>query len=254
MHLRTSSLSTLLLIATAHVCSAQTVRGHLEDKSSAARNTQLLITDGRNKQIRVKVDSAGNFDSGRINTGDFIVAYEVGGRLLGGGPFPLGVKEVLNLDILVAADSPHLAITAKSNRLPSLARTGFYERMATYHGEFLTREDIDGKGPSLSRVLTRVRSVRVVSNSGGFDATLKAVNGSIYAGEQAAVACYPAIYLNGSLVRQQSMGAQSTTIDDIESPNNIEAIEIYTGIDAPPMFKPTVETCGAIALWSRTNF
>jgi hypothetical protein len=105
----------------------------------------------------------------------------------------------------------------------------------------------------LSRVLMGVRNVRVIASSGGFDATMRAVNGSIYAGEQAAAVCHPAIYLNGSLVRQFTLSEPSTTIDDVESPNNIEAIEIYVGADTPPMYKVSVDACGAIALWSRTN-
>lgn len=130
---------------------------------------------------------------------------------------------------------PLEAVVVVVNR--SAAMAGFESRRRRGRGTYITREEIEEMNPTLVTELLRVVPGASFAQRrfGGLELRLRG-------------GCRPTVWVNGA--RAISASAQEIGIDQILSPFEVEAIEVYRGAGAvPAQFGP--ETCGAVVVWTR---
>jgi hypothetical protein len=132
-----------------------------------------------------------------------------------------------------------MPVVITSNKRPNSGRlTGFENRRRTNPaGFFITRDDIDKRRPfRVTDLLMTVPGIRVIPGAFGNDVVTSE-------------GCRPAVYLDG--IRFPLMGER---IDNIVNPQAIEAIEVYPHpAEVPAEFMSAGQTCGAIAIWTRSG-
>ena len=135
-----------------------------------------------------------------------------------------------------------------------LEENGFYERAQGIAGTHFTAQDIESVNPTaVSEVIGgRVPGVRVQYGDYGLASTAGDPLGGPTSGSMARAVgrgqpsasgpCVLSVYVDGMLER----------IDpnlDLVPPEQLAAIEVYIGIDAPIQY--SVNRCGVILLWTR---
>jgi len=143
------------------------------------------------------------------------------------GPMELQIEivpDALELDPIVVA----------SNTSGRLERTGFFDRREDRTGSFFVREEIRGLAATglLSDVFQVIPGVRVQHTPFGAPSRVVLRGG-----------CEPALFLDGNEL------IAGTPVDEVTSPYDLEAMEVYRGITAPSQF--STGTCGAIVMWTR---
>jgi len=245
------------------LCGAQSITGTVRDPEAPVRNATILFTDPRvKKPLRATTDSAGGFVFHRLQPGTFTLTVEQAGRRWTTPPYQIGLKERLVAELRVGPDSGTALAHFETDRSRYLEEAGFYQRMQTLHGSFFTRAEIRESGrSSLTQLLGNVRGLRVVTVAGGQDIVFRSAVSAGLSPSGSSTAprveldgmnlCHPSVYVNGTITRRASVGDPATTLDDVESIDNVEAIELYQITDVPPQFTRYNETCGAIILWRR---
>jgi len=137
------------------------------------------------------------------------------------------VPEAFELDPVV------VVTTTTSSRL---ARSGFFERQQRAIGTFLTRDEILRRAHIglLSDVFRTIPGARVVPGAQFGQVPRIQFRGG----------CEPPVWVDGLRLMA------GTTVDDVLSAYDVEAMEIYRGITTPAPFLNR-ESCGAIAVWTR---
>jgi hypothetical protein len=261
--MRRLALLALLVPVATGVCVAQSISGTVREAQAPVRNAAVLFNDARGKKpVRALTDSAGAFAFPRLQPATFTLTVEQAGRQWTTPPYQIGPKERLVVDLQLGADGGPVAAHLETDRKKYLEEAGFYQRMETLHGSFFTRAEIQESGrSSLTQLLSNVRGVRVVNLAGGKDVVFRsAVSAGLTPSDRSTAPrvaldettlCHPSVYVNGAITRRASVGDPATTLDDVESIDNVEAIELYQITDVPPQFTRYNETCGAIVLWRR---
>lgn len=135
------------------------------------------------------------------------------------------VPEAVALDPIVVA----------VRRRTRLENQGFYEREASQIGYFLTREEIEARGPfRISDLFYTIPGARVIPARAGQSAALVLLRNQ----------CVPLIVLDGSPI------TIPIRLDELLNVGDIEAIEVYHGPSAPVQYSPFT-TCGTIMVWTR---
>lgn len=245
--------SSLLFISPIAPLAAQTIQGTVRDRESRSVIDGLNLTltnTGTRKQVAAESDSLGRFSFASLKPGAFTLAIERDGRSYT-HELTLVVTERVELDIGVPADASELQISASSSRVPKLAGNGFYERYEKGRGQFITREQIEQRNArSLADVFSNLRGVRMVWGTRGGDAILRAGGGAGALSSERA--CHPTLYLDGVLIRRGGNEEPDIIIEQVERPERVEAIEVYTGAaQLPAAFGGTDNVCGAILIWTR---
>ncbi len=253
----------LLVPVAPSLCGAQSITGTVRDLQAPVPGATVLFTDPRvKKPLRATTDSAGGFVFPRLQPGTFTLTVEQAGRRWTTPPYQIGLKERLVVALRISADSGPALAHFETDRSKYLEEAGFYQRMQTLHGSFFTRAEIRESGrSSLTQLLGNVRGLRVVSVAGGQDVVFRSAVSAGLSPRDGSTAprvaldetnlCHPSVYVNGTITRRASVGDPATTLDDVESIDNVEAIELYQVTDVPPQFTRYNETCGAIVLWRR---
>ncbi len=139
-------------------------------------------------------------------------------------------------------------VTEESALSPGLR--GFYERRARGSGHFFTREQITKMHPRVvTDVLRRVPGVQIQSVAGPYE-TSNLVRMGRATGGLGARACPVLFYVNGAPFPLTA----DLAINQFIAPDDIEAIEVYTGTSRiPPQFSSNMHNsrCGVIAIWTR---
>lgn len=254
MPARTYSSLAVFTLVMALPCVAQSITGSVRDKATIrplANATITLSNSQNNKRLVVTTDTAGQFAFKDMRAGNFTLLVEKDGKSLPHGPFPIFPRERVQLDILFIADSARLNVQTQTNRMRKLESAGFYERFAAGRGQFVIREDVAKENPrALSDLLMNMRGVRISFGPRGGDAVMRssATGGSLSTGAM----CRPAIMLDGAVVRGSGADSESLVLDQVETPEHIEGIEIYSGpAQLPPEYSGLSNSCGAILIWTR---
>jgi hypothetical protein len=137
-----------------------------------------------------------------------------------------------------------LIVTARTRDTGRMA--GFNDRMRTQSfGRFFTRSEIERRGGSRTSDLLRsvpgvsVVPVRVRGRSGP--------ERNMVAMRRGTGVCEPAIFIDGVRVRQ----FPESTVDDLLSPETLEAVEVYTSVAGAPVQFTEPGTCGSVLFWTR---
>jgi len=145
-------------------------------------------------------------------------------QVMGASPFDMRIRlapEALALE----------GVVVTSARSPRLAAAGFYERQGRAFGSFVTRADIEARFPfTTSDIFRTLPGVRVLSSGRGSTGILT-IRG-----------CRPDIVIDG-----MNLGA-NLSVDEIISPSDVEAIEVYRGASTPVPYSRS--NCGVVVIWS----
>ena len=180
-------------------------------------------------------DEDGRFRTARLPLGVFQIRVEV-----------LSFSVVSHLSIfteegdvdirieMVPVDFALDPVVVSARRQTRLTRTGFYDRSRVGLGHFVTRSEIEELSPiDVSDVLRRVPDVVWSPGRLGAGGVIRLRGG-----------CEPQVILDGIPM------AGPVSIDQIISPTDVEAIEVYHGATAPIQYGGRT-TCGTVVMWSR---
>lgn len=277
MRLLCRLLPALLLVLAAAPLASQQVRGRVLDDGgqSVGAATVVLQDPGGRRVAATRTDDGGRFElrvpreglyrlrAERIGYGEVTSEpVQVGGRL--------SVDLELRLSVQAVALAP-LLITAQQERarLPRLERVGFYRRQEQGMGEFFERGDIDRQRPvQMSVLVSQVPGVLIASTGTFSPGDVVMMRGS---------PCLPSIWLDGRLARPGSrlenetarltarleppplsprgFGSRRpapTAFDDLVTPHEVEAVEVYRGpSEVPAIFAGSGGSCGAVVVWTQ---
>jgi Carboxypeptidase regulatory-like domain/TonB-dependent Receptor Plug Domain len=141
-------------------------------------------------------------------------------------------------------------ITVRADKQDShLSEVGFYRRQRMGFGYFLTRAEIERRSPLvMSDLLLGIPGVRVHCR-GVLSCTveMRAARTMFFRG-----GCQPSVVLDGLVLRVGGVGSRGDlTVNELLSPFNIEAVEVYPGpAGLPVQYQGYVSPCGAIIAWS----
>lgn len=127
------------------------------------------------------------------------------------------------------------AVVVVVSRSPTMA--GFEERRRRGTGTFITRDDIEASNPlRVTDALFMVPGTSWVHRRSG-EREIRMRDG-----------CRPTVWVNGGRAIDHSVS--EIGLDQVISPEEVEAIEVYRGPgEVPVQFGP--ETCGAVVIWTR---
>ncbi len=275
--MKTGPALTLVAVLAASAISAspaaaQVVRGTVVD-SATGQGVQgafvALVSRSGDKVVGVATAAAGEFVLRAPGAGRYQVrAVRIGYDSATTEPLNLAPDvEIPLLLHLAPRPIPIGAVTAAApRRLEWLERTGFYYRkfMSSGSAHFLEREDIDRKHALLASDLLHgipeIQLVRVMRAGGQtVEPIIRAATAMYLRGPGY---CQPSIVVDGQVVRnggtpEMNRGgryevATQPSLDELLSPANIEALEIYpSAAGLPPQWSGYVSPCGAIVAWTR---
>lgn len=236
-------MTKLLILGTAvSGAEAQTVSGVVVDERSrtaiVGAEVELLPERQRNG-ARARTDSTGRFVLAAPRTGVYrlqvrhasYMTYQV-------DSVTVGIGEVVSLEIRLGRDAVPLEPLVVTARRTAMYMAGFEDRRRAGFGRFLTREDFD--------VHASTRVSDLLRNLQGLSFRTQGGAGSMIYMRGGAGLCQPAIWLDGVQVRQYP----GNTMDDILTPDIIEAVEMYTSVASAPT-QYVSGPCGVLMLWTR---
>ncbi|MGH7501791.1 MAG: TonB-dependent receptor plug domain-containing protein [Longimicrobiales bacterium] len=136
--------------------------------------------------------------------------------------------------------------------VPALDRVGFYERRRMGHGRFIERDDVVRRNPRrLSDLLQGMPGVRIVTDGWFSDVRLRA-SGLTGFNATPAMMCFPPVFLDGIVVSHGNAEPGDRYNVDSILPQDIEAIEVYTGpAQVPAKYGGANSACGIMLIWTR---
>lgn len=232
----------LMLCAAASGAEAQVVSGVVVDERSrtAVAGAEVeLLPERQRDGARVRTDSTGRFALPAPRAGMYrlqvrhesYMTYQV-------DSVQIGIGEVVSLEIRMGRDAVPLQPLVVTARRTAMYMAGFEDRRKAGFGRFLTREDFDVHASTrVSDLLRNLQGLSFRSAGGG---------GSMIYMRGGTGLCQPAIWLDGVQVRQYP----GNTMDDILTPDIIEAVEMYTSVASAPT-QYLSGPCGVLMLWTR---
>lgn len=234
----------------------QTLRGRILDAITGEPVVLAqvsLLEEGRREVAVDLADLGGVFDLAAPRRGSyFLFVRRDGYKTLMDGLFELGSDGVVEVRVGLTPDAIELdPIDVEARRVGTpLERSGFFDRVLTAPGYFLTREDIERAGSSkVADVFQRVPRVEV-------DATRPLTgpnvlqNPSIFM-RRGAEPCFPTLYIDRHIVANGITGAVRP--DDWVNTGEIEAIEVYARASQVPTGFDPVNGCGVVLIWTRAR-
>ncbi len=190
---------------------------------------------------------SGRFELGGVSTGDVIVEVRRAGFRAGAVDFEITVSRAVTVDLGTIVLSPLLVeldpVVVESRQIDQkLDRVGFFQRMNTAQGTFLTREEIARRRPrETSELIRRIPGFQVASN--GAVSSRRGIPGM----SQGFQPCAIEYFVDG-------VHADGSMVDDV-LPNAIAGMEVYTGAATmPPVFRGAGNAkCGVIVIWTKTG-
>jgi hypothetical protein len=227
---------------------AQTIRGTLRDRDTdrpIQLGRVLLLTEAGDSVAVALTNASGQFSVTSPRPGGFYLkASALGYRETTAGIFDIQRGGEMSLEFRIYPVPIGLAeilVNAPGGVRPgALIANGFYQRMQSGMGRFLTPAEIQ-KRPVLmtSELFYGISRVSVVPNSegGGNRITISAPLGE----------CSPPLYVDGILL------SGNASDRDLPPMSVVEAIEVYRGASELPLqwSGTAAQGCGAIVIWTK---
>lgn len=232
--------------------------GHVVDDVTGERipGAEVLLLDRHNRTVAYMVtNDSGSFHFSRHQNGWYRFLVKA-----------IGYKKTLTPVLRWMVDhayaelevrmAPHtvllapLEVVTLSPSLSSPVLENAVHRRTRGFGIQITREDIEKRHPvSLTDMLIELPGVYAQRRGSG------AGRRSIYMGRAlygpGGGACPVQIFLDGRLATRDAPGGD-VTIDDLVSPLDVEAVEVFRGLSSiPPEFLNQYARCGVIAIWTK---
>jgi hypothetical protein len=194
----------------------------------------------RGTSIRNVTDDRGRFILWGVPAGTRTLDVEMIGYATRSETITAVGGRTLELDVQLSTRPIELDPISVEVRSDWLERSGFYERMEDpgLGGAYLERGEIERRAiATLRDMFTGLPSVRVEYRGPG--RTIITLRRTV--GSDTGLGCTPLFYFDGARIVRD--------IDFIE-PSMVEAMEVYTGSNAPIGYG---NSCGAILFWSRSG-
>jgi hypothetical protein len=232
---------------------AQTVQGRLLASGTSqpiADGVVLLLDTLNNEVARTVADPQGRFSVRAPAPGSYLIRGEMlGYRITTDGILDLGDGGLITIDFylrpqVIALDP--VEATVERGRIAYrervfLERQGFYDRMRSGFGRFITPEDLDERPPlsvgDLFRSTLGVETVPGAFASSGTVAMRSCRRSGRFTG-----------WVNGVRVYEGTAWPMERDVSLID----ISAIEVYTRLSSLPLqYTVSGSTCGAILVWTK---
>jgi hypothetical protein len=224
----------------------QTVNGRLVDAITRQPviGAEVRLVQGERILVSAASDSLGRFIVSARQPGRYqLIATRIGYGEVQSQFVELSAAQTVNAELQMSSEAVKLApLTLEVTRDTYLEGNGFYERLKTGTGDFLTTEQIQRRNThSLVELLRGLRGVKVLRNG---------VKQEVYFSSGS---CLPMIVVDGVTVR---WGGRTTgmlqPLDDLVTVAHISAVESYRGgSGVPPEFIGPQAACGVILIWTR---
>jgi hypothetical protein len=251
-------VASVFALAAAAPTQAQVLYGRVTDASDGANVAAALISalDGAGSTVASTISGTdGRFDLPLPAAGSYRVHVSRIGFRTGMSPVvAVGAGERIGVDLALRADAVELeAVEAQARVTPPFrdARArGFYDRMDTGMGRFMTREQILARNAPVTSAL--LRSIPGVQMGGLRSTGLRLGGNAGRAGGRGygtLLGCRPSLYIDGFL----KVLRPGQRVDDLVEPSEIWGIEVYRrGSDIPSELprQDMIRNCGAIVIWT----
>ena len=148
-------------------------------------------------------------------------------------------RVTVKLGVLVPQLSP---VEVVSRREEGLQKVGFLDRKRTSAtGYFITSEDLERRKPiKFTDVLRTTPGMRVTEMNGqAMISSTRSAQGN---------GCVT-VYVDGAPWQQLDPG----DLDTFVQPNEVAAVEVYSGVNVPPQFTTPGSSCSAVVVWTKTR-
>jgi len=148
-------------------------------------------------------------------------------------------RVTVKLGVLVPQLTP---VEVTSRREEGLQKVGFLDRKRTSAGGyFITQEDLDRRKPiKFSDVLRTTPGLRVTESNGqAMISSTRSAQGN---------GCVT-VYVDGAPWQQLDPG----DLDTFVQPNEVAAVEVYSGASIPAQFVTPSQNCSAVVVWTKTR-
>lgn len=257
-------------------CSAQSqaeLQGHVFGDSSRRplRNAEVVLP---RLNLRATTDSLGRYRLRNIPRGEHLVVARAVGFRPDSAMTAFDGDEALVSDVVLRVavnELPTVAVREVSRPVPRGKMAAYEERKAMGVGHFIDRELLaKDENRRLSDILaSNVPGLSIYRGTGSKSWAASGRTASsakcafcrtsrhemldpfdVAAG--APLACYLDVYLDGAAVYSSSArGTALFNLNSIEA-NQIEAIEVYTGVgQIPTQYNKTSGGCGVMLIWTR---
>lgn len=245
-----------VLVPTLHArdAAAQTVRGSVLDAETGEPVVFAhvgLVDEDRELVAEGLADLGGGFSLEAPRGGSFFLWVDRDGyETLMDGMFELGRGGVAEVRVGLTPEPIELdAVTVEAVREVSrLEASGFYERVLTAPGHFLSREDIERVASSrtadLFETVPRVEVDASRPLTGPDVMRYPAIVMS-----RGTEPCSPTLYIDRHVVASGVL--EPVRPDEYVSASEIEAIEIYSRAGQAPAEFDAINDCGVILIWTR---
>lgn len=236
--------------------SAQTLRGTVTDSVAGAPlagYSVKVVNLGNKEMVTVTTDSAGQFTVQNLAVARYELVIDAFDRTFRRGPFSMLRGETLHFDIRLAPAAVELAtVTAVAGtRSRKLELNGFYDRLVHSRPQYMLRDEIEKKNArTIPDLISHMKGLRIERTTRGADVLMR--SGVAMGALRAGGTCRPAVFIDGAQVRAGGNEAPIVYLDAMQSPENIEAIEVYAGIaQIPAQYSGASSGCGVILIWTR---
>jgi Carboxypeptidase regulatory-like domain/TonB-dependent Receptor Plug Domain len=241
--MRTAAAAVAQLMFTASLCAAQTtvplarLLGTVVDSAGAplAGAAVAVLPD---RVLQATTDDSGRFVIEGVPAGPVRLAV----RRLGYAPrtFTVAVRPAGLVPVQLSLSPAAFALqpVTVADSAPDAWMQTFDLRRRTERGYFITRSDIErSQARSTFELLRRIPGVRIANGRWGPVVLFER-------GGTGGVACTPQLFIHRM--------AYDGSLEDFP-PDDVEAMEIYTGISTVPveLQSARAHTCGAIVIWTR---
>lgn len=242
-----------LLPATAH---GQTLRGTILDAVTGEPVILAqvsLLAEGRSEVAADLADFRGGFDLEAPDDGQYFLYIRRNGyETLLEGLFELGSDGVMDVRVGLKPKPIELeGVDVEAVRMKTpLEASGFFDRLVTAPGYFLTREDIQRVGGSkVADIFQTVPRIEV-DDTRPMTGPNVLQNPSIFM-RQGIEPCFPTLYVDRHVV---ATGVNAPVRpDDYVNPVEVEAIEIYARASQVPPEFDAINDCGVVLIWTRSR-
>lgn len=253
-------------------CQAE-LRGRVLTDSSRRPVAGARVNSLTAKRPPVIADSAGRFVLSGLQAGSHVIVTQAIGFRPDSTLMDFAPSETVVQDVTLRPQVNQLEevrVAAAATRYVTGKMVGFEERRSQGIGQFIERATLEkyrtrrtsdilastGKGVDVRRGRSKAWAVSGRATSSGKcafcrDRPLEVLDPADLAAG-AIPACYMDVWLDGTLVYDSA--SRRAALFDLNSidPDNIEAIEIYTGASQlPAKFNRTGGGCGAMVIWTR---
>jgi hypothetical protein len=229
------------------VAAAQSVNGRVIDAASRlpVPAVEVKLLQGERVIARALVDSTGRFVLNAGTAGRYhIVATRIGYADAQTPPLDLTSGQMFSAELQIAGTALRFApLAVDASRDPYLERAGFYERMRTGNGYYLTGTEIQRRNPAtLVDVLRTARGMKV-----------QRVNQMRHEVYLVSPQCLPQIVVDGVMVRWGgTVNNALRPLEELVRVPHIDAVEVYRPSQGvPPQYAGANSQCGTILIWTR---